>query len=92
MHETIKTQNPGLKFYQIYSILFENWKSIFIIFFRTQMQKIVRGEGKVRRIRDGEGAENGEGEVLNFCQICSIVILMLVRNNLALINFRKVVQ
>lgn len=32
MHETVKKQNPGLKFYQIYSILFENWKSILIYY------------------------------------------------------------
>ena len=28
MHEIVKKQNPGLKFYQIYSILCENWRSI----------------------------------------------------------------
>lgn len=33
MHETVKKENPGLKFYQIYSILFENWKSILLLFF-----------------------------------------------------------
>eukprot|EP00026_Physarum_polycephalum_P016567 Phypoly_transcript_17502.p1 GENE.Phypoly_transcript_17502~~Phypoly_transcript_17502.p1 ORF type:complete len:221 (+),score=39.88 Phypoly_transcript_17502:76-663(+) len=28
MHETVKKQNPGLKFYQIYTTLFDNWRNM----------------------------------------------------------------